>query len=126
MSTNNLIAAAGDSSGVSIKDRFLLNINPKNFWGGTPVSNRFNSITDIISVILPNILMVSGIILLFLLIFGGFTVISSAGNAENTEKGKQAITGAIIGFGIMFAAYWIVQIIEIITGITILDPSGII
>lgn len=93
--------------------------------GGDPVSSRFNSITDIISIILPNVLIISGVILLFLIIFGGFTVITSAGNAEQTEKGKQAITGAIIGFAVMFTAYWIVQIIEIITGIPLLNLSSI-
>ncbi len=50
-------------------------------------------------------------------------VVSSAGNAEKTDKGKQAITGAIIGFVIIFASYWIIQIIEIITGVNILNST---
>lgn len=88
------------------------------------VADTFPSITDIISKsLLPNALLLAGIILLFILVGGGFTVISSAGNPDKTQKGSQAITGAIIGFVVIFAAYWIIQIIEVITGVKILNPS---
>jgi len=64
--------------------------------------------------------------MLFLLIFGGISVILSAGSgsAEGAAKGKQAITAAVIGFVIIFAAYWIILIVERITGLKILN-SGI-
>lgn len=91
---------------------------------GQTVKDEFPSITTIISEsLLPNALLLAGIILLFILVGGAFTVISSAGNPDKTQKGSQAITGAIIGFVVIFAAYWIIQIIEVITGVKILNPS---
>jgi hypothetical protein len=45
-------------------------------------------------------------------------VIKSAGS-EGKGKGKDAITNALVGFIIIFSAYWIIQAIEIITGIPI-------
>lgn len=104
----------------SIADEFLLNTR----GDGTTVQSEFPSFSDIISKsILPNALVLSGIILLFIFTFGGLTVITSANNPEQAQKGKQAITGAIIGFIVIFMAYWIIQIIEVITGIKILDPG---
>jgi len=61
-------------------------------------------------------------IILILFVLGGIGVIAGAGgdNPERAQKGKQTITAAAIGFVIVFAAYWIVQLIEFITGISIL------
>lgn len=63
--------------------------------------------------------------MLFLLVLGGIGVIAGAGgdNPERAAKGKQAVTSAIIGFIIIIVAYWIIQIIENITGITILSVT---
>ncbi len=79
-------------------------------------------IGSFISSILPNIYTIAGIILLFLLIFGGFTYIVNAGkqDTEGVQKGKNAITAAVIGFALIFGSWWIIQIIEIVTGIDIL------
>jgi hypothetical protein len=54
------------------------------------------------------------------MIFGGFLIISGGGDSKKTDEGKQALTNAIIGFVIIFTSYWLIQIIEIITGIPIL------
>jgi len=57
------------------------------------------------------------------LVFGGFTIVTSGSNPEQTQKGTQAIGGAIIGFVVIFASYWIIQIIQVLTGINILNSS---
>jgi hypothetical protein len=82
---------------------------------------------DIISAILPNIYVLAGIILFILLIIGGFGIIMGAGeeNPEKAKKGKQAITAALIGFLIIFASWWIIQIVEVITGVDILGGGGL-
>jgi uncharacterized membrane protein (Fun14 family) len=51
------------------------------------------------------------------------TIISSGGNAKNVESGRNQLTGAIIGFLVIFAAYWIIQIIEKLTGVPILNST---
>jgi len=76
------------------------------------------SIGDLVSVILNASFAIAGIIVFFLFIFAGISLISSAGsdNPQGVEKGKKTITTAIIGLVIILAAYWIIRVIEIITG----------
>ncbi len=77
---------------------------------------------NFISIILPNLYILAGVILLFLLIGGGLMVIINAGkdSPESVAKGQKAITAAVAGFLIIFVSYWLIQIIEIITGLDIL------
>ena len=84
--------------------------------------NEYSSISPLISNLLKNALTVSSIILLFLLIFGGITFIASAGKGDEkgTGQAKKALTSALIGFAIVFSAYFIIQIIEVLTGVPIL------
>lgn len=86
-------------------------------------TEQFNSLGGLISAILPNVYVLAGLILLFFLIFGGLTVILGAGkgNQENVEKGKKVLTSVLIGFLVVFASYWIIQILEILTGIEIFN-----
>lgn len=80
---------------------------------------------NIISNILPNIYIFAGVVLFILLIFGGLTFIINAGkdNPEEAAKGKKAATAAIIGFLIIFCSYWIIKIIETVTGLNIFSPG---
>lgn len=89
-------------------------------------TNKFNSLGDLVNVILPNVYMLAGVILFILLLFGGFGVIMGAGNDDPKQaaQGRQAITMAVIGFLVIFASYWIIGIIEKLTGTNILN-SGI-
>ena len=102
----------------------LLAFDIKDAFYGTDGENPIKDIDspyDFISSILPNIYIISGIILLVYLVFGGFIMVTSAGVPDEAAKGQKIITNAIMGFVIIFASYWIIQIIEIITGITILE-----
>ena len=73
-------------------------------------------IGDIVGRALPLVFAFSGMALLLIIIKGGLTLLTSAGNPKRIESGKQQITTAIIGFFIIFLAYWIVQIFGIILG----------
>jgi len=93
---------------------------------GNPVKSLFVgpegfSLGYFISRILPNIYVIAGVILFFLLIGGGLMFIISSGqqNPEGASKGMQAVTAALLGFLIIFASYWIMQIIQFITGINL-------
>ncbi len=55
--------------------------------------------------IIKAILGLTGIILLYLLVFGGFTWMTAGGNPEKIEKARKLITSAIIGFILMFMSY---------------------
>jgi len=95
---------------------------------GTSFNSPFGQekgIGDLVSAIISNALVIAGIILVFFFIFGGISMIAGAGqdNPERAAKGKQAATSALLGFIIIFAAYWIIRIIESITGLAILNPG---
>ncbi len=96
------------------------------------IGSAFNSpigqtvgLADLVSIILFNALAISGVIMLFLMIGGGIGMIAGAGqgNPESAAKGRQAVTAAVIGFIIIFAAYWIIKIVETVTGLSILNPG---
>lgn len=77
---------------------------------------------NFISIILSNALVAAGLILLFLLIFGGISIVIGAGqeNPEAAARRKKAASAALVGFIIIFASYWIMRIIEVLTGVSIL------
>jgi len=74
--------------------------------------------------IITGAISVAGIILLFVLISGGIGMISGAGknDPKAVETGKKAATSALIGFVVVFMAYWIVKLIESITGLSLISP----
>lgn len=59
----------------------------------------------------------AGAAFLFLFITAGITMMTSAGNPKAIEGAKAKLTQALIGFVIIFCAYWIVQIVGLMLGI---------
>lgn len=90
---------------------------------GVSIKNvpAFNSLGGFISAILPSVFVISGIILFVLIVFGGLTMImnSGSGDAKKIEQGQKALTSALIGIAVIFCAWWIIKIIEFITGVAI-------
>jgi len=60
---------------------------------------------------------IAGILLLAYLIWGGFDYLTSMGDPKKAEAGRTKITNAIIGFFIIFTAYWIVQLVAFVFGL---------
>ena len=95
------------------------------FFGTTGIKDVFPNLGVLISTLLFNVYVLAGILLFLLLFFGGFNIIAGAGggNPEQTARGGKAVGGALIGFLIIFVSYWIIKIIEIVTGLNILEPG---
>jgi len=89
-----------------------------------PAKNFF-SVSNLFNVLLPNMLVLTGVLFLVLLIFGGFSFMmgSSSGDPQKAEKGKQAITSAAIGLFLIIGAYFIMALISYIIGIDFLNPE---
>ena len=87
------------------------------WWGST------KGFGDFVSVVLSNAVAIAGIIMFILILVGGIGVIKGAGSndPQSVEKGKKTLTAAIIGFAVVFTSYWIMLIIERITGLQILN-----
>lgn len=88
---------------------------------GSPFGNG-KTIGDLVSVGLGIAFVVAGIVLLVSFIIAGISLISGAGqnNPEKLEKSKQALTSTVIGFVVVFTAYWIVKLIQQVTGVELL------
>lgn len=93
-----------------------------------------NSIKDVpalqtlggfISAVLPTVFVISGIILFVLIVVGGLMMVVNAGSgdAKKTEQGKSALTAGIMGMLVIFCAWWIIKIVEYITGTPIFFKS---
>lgn len=74
----------------------------------------------IISKTLTYLFVIAGLILLLFLIMGGFQMMIGAANPKAKEGASKQITNALVGFLILFVSYWLVQIVEVIFGISIL------
>lgn len=84
-------------------------------------NNSVFSLGDIISGFLPYLLTIAGLILFGMLVMGGFTMLAGAADKESQESGKKMITSALVGFFIIFLAYWIAQILQVIFKVNILS-----
>jgi hypothetical protein len=90
---------------------------------GQSVAATFETPGVLISLIIKNLYVIAGIILFFFIIMGGLGIILNAGNPEKQGQGSKTIGSAIGGFFILFASYWIIRIIEVLTGLKILNPG---
>lgn len=104
---------------IEVTDEVLNELNPILIAGG---SNDLSTPGGIISRALTGFVFpIAGLILFVILLLGGFQMLTGAANSKSLEEGKQRITSAIVGFIILFAAYWIAQLLELIFGIRILS-----
>jgi hypothetical protein len=78
-----------------------------------------SSLGDIINALLKYLFVFAGLALLAYLIIGGFSLMTSGGDPKKVEAGKGAITNAILGFLIIFAAYWITQIVALVFNLNV-------
>ncbi len=90
---------------------------------GLTGTNYPTDIGSLVSSLLALVFPIAGIILLLLLLAGGFSLMTSSGDPKAMQSAKSKITSAIIGFVIVFAAYWITEIIGLILGLP--DIRGI-
>lgn len=87
--------------------------DPPGFGSGT---GDVSSLGGILTSVMDYVFVIAGLLLLFMIIASGYTLLTSAGNPEAMTKGKSRLTAALIGFIIVFAAFWIFQIIEVLLG----------
>lgn len=66
---------------------------------------------EIVSGLLPYLVVFAGLLLLLYLLYGGFQLMTSGGDPKKIETGKGIITTALIGFTIVFISFWLIQII---------------
>lgn len=87
------------------------------------VGSAYPDAGSLLNNIIPNIYVAAGIILFFMILFGGYSIIVGGGDSSKLGEGKKTVTSAIIGLLVLFASYWIIQIIQVITGVPILNSG---
>lgn len=114
---NENMKLLAQAAGVPIGDTF---IGPQ----ASPLKES-TGLATLVSLMIRIGFVVSGVLILFFIIIAGFNVIAGAGsnNPESAKKGQQAATYAVVGFVIVFMAYWIVRLIEVATKVNIISPQ---
>lgn len=82
-----------------------------------PLDPSVDSLGKIITKILGFIMPMAGIVLLFVLISGGYDYMMSQGNADKMKSAQAKITSGIIGFILLIASFLIVRIIAAVFGL---------
>lgn len=82
-----------------------------------PLDESVNSLPKIINASLGFILPMAGVILLFVLISGGYDYMMSQGNPDKIKSGQAKITSGIIGFILLIASFLITRVIARIFGL---------
>jgi len=62
------------------------------------------------ALIIRSLLSVVGLVMVALLLFGGFTWMTAGGNEEKVDKSKRLIKNAVIGLAIVLSAYSITHL----------------
>jgi len=77
---------------------------------GLPVSDSVNPVA-VASTIINTLLSLVGVIALIVIIYAGFTWLTSAGNEEKVTKAKKLLVSSVIGVAIILGAYAITSFV---------------
>lgn len=86
-------------------------------------ASEYTGVNTLLNNIVPNIYIAAGIVIFFMILFGGFSIMTGGSDSHKIDEGKKVITSAIIGLLVLFGSYWIIQIIQVLTGIPILNST---
>jgi hypothetical protein len=102
---------------VNIKDAYL--------QGSSENLSSVSGVSVYVQNFITGAISIAGIILLFMLVGGGIAIIGGAGknDPKGIEQGKKAATSALVGFIVIFFAYWIVKLVEEITGLQLISSN---
>lgn len=81
---------------------------------GTPVKDVYKTPADLVNLIVPNLFVMGGIVVFGMIMLAGYKYIS--GGTKGATEALGIFKNAVIGFVLMFSAYWIVQILKLMTG----------
>lgn len=88
-----------------------------NLSDNTPVKEIYSNPAFLVNLVVRNLFIVAGVIFTITIFMAGYKFIVKG--KEGVQEAQQMVMNALVGFIIMFAAYWIVQIVGLITGANI-------
>lgn len=111
-------------SGVVLAQGGVINLVPPANSGFTNLPNI--TFSGIVRGFIGIVLVLAAIIFFFILVIGGIRWITSGGDKAQTEAARNQITAALIGLVIVFAAWAIIQLIQVFFGVNILGGMNLI
>ncbi len=102
-------------------------LNPLHIGGADNIANKAASDYEtelstpggIVSRVIKFLFPLAGLVLFVMLVWGGFEIMMGS-ISKKVDAGKQRVMAAIVGFLILFATYWIWQIIQVVFGVKVL------
>jgi len=91
----------------------------------TPAGETFDTLTNLtvggmVSGAISLIMLVVALVFFFMLVWGGLKWVMSQGEEKAVTSARAQITNALVGLAIVFAAWAIMKLIQIVFGIDIL------
>lgn len=109
----NLVPKLFSEESINLVDKLKLN-------SSTTLAEKYDQPATIVNLIVSNVFVIAGVVIFGLIIGAGYSFLQNTGKGK--EQAREMATGAVVGFIVMFSAYWIVQIIGRITGANIALP----
>lgn len=75
------------------------------------------SVGDVVFALIPYVFVLGGVLLLFYIVMAGYTMLTSGGDPKALQQARGKLTNALVGFLIVFSAYWIVQAMGTVLGL---------
>jgi hypothetical protein len=119
-----MLSALTSLPGVVLAGGTVVNLVPP---AGSGFQN-LNRITfsGIVQGLIGIVMVLAAIIFFFILVIGGIRWITSGGDKAQTEAARNQITAALIGLVIVFAAWAIIQLIQVFFAVNIIGGLNII
>jgi hypothetical protein len=84
------------------------------------ISTKFPTFGSVISASLPYVYVIAGMAMLLMIISGGISLMTAAGDPGKSKAGYGKISAGILGFVIVFIAYFVAQIVQVVFGVKFL------
>lgn len=84
---------------------------------GVPVSAVYDTPAFLVNLITRNLFVIGGVVIFILIFYAGFKFIQD--DTKGKEEAKKILTATAVGAITMFSAYWILQIVQVLTGVNV-------
>ncbi len=108
------VEGGGEGSGL---DWYRLYHSVQSWGGQIGYLSPSTRLGRIISALTTNLFPIVGLLLLIYLLYGGYNYLLAGGDPKKAQAARSIITTALIGFILIFLAYWLVKIIAMILGL---------
>ncbi len=105
--------------------RDLLLNNTAGNSGANLVKNRYSSIAAVVNLVIKYLFLAGGVVFFALILISGYKLVFLGDKQKALSDVKKNLTTGVLGLLIMFAVFWIIRIIETITGLGILGRFGL-